>query len=387
MIFSFLAAYVLAQGPITQSPAISPLPPMDQPQRLRTLLPNGACILVERVPTATSLAIDLFLSARNAPEAPGNHGLRHLFEHLSALGKDGTLDRRLETAGGFLRAFTLRDATVYALSLPADGLKIGVSSLAEVVQTQTFSKEDIQKESQILAREGDLRSIDELASAEAWRNAYGTTGLDPFGNLDLMSNTTPEELAGLRKALISGDSMTVTVVGSGDLDQITQQVSAWLSLFPKGSTAVTDDRHRTVDLLPVGVVATPDIREPFAAALLAAGLALASESAGASFTYTPSTKAGLMRVGSQEENLAATLPAIEAAPLFARGLSLAHRWVDRQLQDPSDIAFFRGYLLSLDRGLRPELMHNRISGVTPDMFLRASRAFQGISDEANRGAK
>ncbi len=371
MILTFLVGLSLTQATIIQPP------------RLRTILPNGACIMVEQVDGSPTVAMDLFLSAKRAPESPASHGLRHLYEHLSALGKAGTLDRRLETGGGFLRAFTLRDVTVYAVTLPPNGVRLGVAALTEMTQTQEFSTADIQKESTILAREGDLRSTDEISSAQAWQAAYGVAGLDPFGNLDIIANTSSSELSALRKALLVGDGMTVTVVGNVDLDKTTQEVSAWLSLFPKGAGDAQPSRHSSAPPSTVGVATAPDIREPFTAALLAAGLGLASECSGASFTYTVATQPGLMRISSEEENVSATLPGINGPPLFARGVSLAHRWVDRQLHEPADIAFSRGFLLSLDRGLKPELLHNRISSVTPAMFSRAVRIYQGEAPVGN----
>jgi len=68
--------------------------PPQQPPRLRTLLDNGAVVLVEPVPSAT-ISVQLFASSKYAPETAASHGYRHLLEHLIARG-DGTLDRRLE---------------------------------------------------------------------------------------------------------------------------------------------------------------------------------------------------------------------------------------------------------------------------------------------------
>src|SRR5579862_2564739 len=85
--------------------------PTGQPERLRTILDNGAVVEVERDRTAKRLAIQLLVSSRSTPDTPTTYGYRHLLEHLEAPGRDVTLDKRLETRGGFLTAETLRDAT------------------------------------------------------------------------------------------------------------------------------------------------------------------------------------------------------------------------------------------------------------------------------------
>src|SRR5688500_7954220 len=84
--------------------------PIQQPPRLRTVLPSGAIVLVERMPAATSLSVQLFASARAVPESKQTHGWRHLLEHLVARGPKGDIDARLESQGAFMRARTLRDA-------------------------------------------------------------------------------------------------------------------------------------------------------------------------------------------------------------------------------------------------------------------------------------
>src|SRR5665213_4422706 len=86
---------------------------VDQHPRLRTILPNGAAILVERVPGAKDLSVDLFAASRGTEESPISNGLRHLLEHLIAKGPNGDIDRRLETAGAFLSAETSRDTMCF----------------------------------------------------------------------------------------------------------------------------------------------------------------------------------------------------------------------------------------------------------------------------------
>src|SRR5437763_1308721 len=82
-----------------------------QPPRLRTVLPNQATILVEPVANAHMISLQLWASSRGVEERAETHGLRHLLEHILALGPKRDIDQRLESVGGSLRAKTFRDAT------------------------------------------------------------------------------------------------------------------------------------------------------------------------------------------------------------------------------------------------------------------------------------
>ena len=56
--------------------------PVDQPPRLRTVFQNGAVSIVERMPGAKTIAVQLFASSRGTEETPISNGLRHLLEQI-----------------------------------------------------------------------------------------------------------------------------------------------------------------------------------------------------------------------------------------------------------------------------------------------------------------
>jgi len=106
---------------------------------------------------AKSLVVELFAASRGTEEAPINNGLRHLLEHLIAKGPSGDLDKRLETAGGFLTAETGRDTMSFRVNLPPGKLDLGLRTLGEVMQMPVVTTETIQREAAIVAQEAALR--------------------------------------------------------------------------------------------------------------------------------------------------------------------------------------------------------------------------------------
>ncbi len=192
--------------------------PVGQPPRLRTVLPNGASVIVERMPGAKTLSVELFSSSRGTEETPLTNGLRHLLEHLIARGPKGDIDERLETAGGFLQAETLREAMTFKLSLPPGQLSFGLKVIEQLMQMPVITTDAIQHEALIIAQEAALRSNASIFSAAAWSQSYGERGLDVVGNLDVIRNATPEMLAKIHQVQFSGPNLSIAVVGDVELD-------------------------------------------------------------------------------------------------------------------------------------------------------------------------
>ncbi len=346
--------------------------PLEQPPRLRTILPNGSAVLVERMPGATTLSVQLFVGCRGVRDTPQTHGLRHLIEHLSARGK-GDLDHRLETAGAFLYAKTLRDATIYEIRCGPKDLKLAMDSLREILRLPEVTDDMVKKEAQILGEEGAIRDRLTLESEEAWTSAYADQGLSPFGNLDVIKNATPDMIKKLVRAEMVGPNLAVTVAGNVDLDEATKLASEIIAYAPLAPNL--KDEVRPLDL-PVVVgdnyraVKVPRYSDAETAWNLAACLAVASDMEDGYVTYTPVARNGLIVFGSAEgrSSLDTTLKNADPVTLFARGRSMARRWVANQLFDPGGIAYFRGLLLVQDHVVKPESLLENLTTMTYPQF-------------------
>jgi len=358
--------------------------PIEQPPRLRTILDNGAAILVERVPGAKTLAIQFLASSRGTEETPTTNGLRHLLEHLAAKGPKGDIDEKLETAGGFLQAETLREAMHFKLTLPAGQMALGIRTIEQLMQMPVVTPEMIQREAQIIAQESALRDDASKLSAAAWTQAFGDKGLDVMGNLDVIKNATPAMLNKIHRLQFSGPNLAICVVGDVDLDATTKACSEVLSKAPKAEVtkyvrggaaggSVAADGAGEVIGLPV-----PGWRSPETAARVAAAFALASESDNSFVIYTPASNAGMVLLGrlGLKTGLGKVIENAKAAELFANGRSLAKAWVLNMMSTPESVAEFRGMLLVQEYDLKPETILENLDAMTPKDFASALNAFR-----------
>ena len=358
--------------------------PVDQPPRLRTVFQNGAVSIVERMPGAKTIAVQLFASSRGTEETPISNGLRHLLEHLVAKGPKGDLDRRLEKAGAFLTAETTRDAMIFKLSLPIGKLDLGMRCLSELMQTPEITQESIRHEADILEQESILRDDSAKFSAAAWFQAYGDRGLDPAGNLDVIRNATPAMLKAIHKMQFSGSNIVISVAGDVDLDNVTHACSSLLLNLPKLNAPVLDRKSGNGGSVTVEAsglayaVPVPGFRKPETAARLAAALALASEADHCYVIYTPSNNSGLITIVRSEDKpgLAKILMAAKPELLFSRGRTLGKAWVTRMLSGPEQTAGFRGLLIVNAIDLKPDTLIENLNAMTFKQFSAAVDFFK-----------
>lgn len=362
------------------------LPEIIQPPRLRTILPNGATILVERVPGAKTVWTRLFLSAKGAEDTAANHGQRHLLEHLVAVGRDGRIDERLEREGAILRAQTHRDAIEFAVDAPAEKLSLALGALGEMLRLRPIASEDIVREAGIIRQEGALMEVPTRLSAAAWHVAYGPWGLAPFGDVDAIRRATPASIASLHRRLCAGPNLVVVIVGDVDLDKATAAAAAIVRAAPNADGAFVqrpeglggqDDEAQGYG--EARAVSVPGYDDPKTVAALAAALAVASDLDDPFVTYTPSGRPGLVILGRSGENsgLTSSLAKADAARLWDRGRLLVGLWLRRQTTDPGTNASLRGLLLAQSPDYTPDRMKEAIGKMTYADFARAVESFRG----------
>lgn len=369
------------------------------PPRLRTLLPNGSAILVEPLPKERTVSVQLWASARGVEERAETHGLRHLLEHVLALGPRRDLDQRLETVGGFLRARTFRDATQIEVQVPQGKLNMALGVVKELLQPLQVTKDDLARETQVIGQELALLDDSDRLNAAGWDRAYGDFALDPFGDEDVMRTATPEDVEAIRKRQFAAHNLVVVVTGPVNLDGATSQVREVLAPLPRSDPAPARDRAPGLPS-QVHVDAFGEARAAMvqgfaskqAMATLAAALAIGSELEDCYVTYTPSAEPGLVLLGRTEskEGLGAFVDGLDdntAAGLFERGKVLAAGWVQRQLSSGSGIGYLRGLLLAQGIGNRPEMMQDTIQSLTLKDFLggvaalKRNKAISVVGDE------
>jgi hypothetical protein len=372
MLLPLVAALSLAGASVQDAP------------RMRTLLPNGATILVERMPEATTLSVQLF--ARADIDGPATVGWRHLLEHLIVKGRGGTLPQRVEAQGIFMTARTYRDSTQIEVYAAPHQLDEALAAVRETLLPLRISEEELQREKQIIEEEIALLTDAQRLSIAAWQAGWGERAGDPVGTAEGIAEVTTDELRGLQNVHFEPPRLVLAIAGPVGLDAATRAARAILEDLPRQD-------HNFPDFGPgkPGRVQTEEAygeargalvegwSKPQTAWCLAAALAIASEFDSAFVTYTPSDLPGLVLVGRTDFNagiglMIDDLPDGDAARLFEVGKILARRWLTRHYESPSGVAFLRGKLML--QGTRPEVLEEHIERMSWQDFLQGLSRFR-----------
>ncbi len=359
-----------------------------EPPRLRTLLPNGSICLVENMPNAKIVSVQLFASSLRFPDTPTNHGFKHLLEHLLLKGPNKDLDMKMETQGIFFTGRTLRDAMQIEFTCSPSQIGIAIESLNTLMEPLQTTDKDIAKEIVVMKQEQALQSDSQRLSAAEWTLAYGDHGLDPFGDLTVMAAATPDDLKAFQSQLFAANNLVLVISGPIDVETESKEGVAFLNKF---TTQNPDESAPRPDGVR-GRVEVPDaygearaarvggFKEDKTAWVLAAGLALATQLGPVFVTYTPSGGNGLVILGKTDSNTGLGTKLDEMEPgdlsgLFPIGKILAKRWIQRQLENPSSSAALRGLLFCQGPSYQPESMIAAIDQMTWPQFQQAVALF------------
>ena len=352
--------------------------------RLRTVLPNGAVILAERTAPAGRGSIQLWASSEGLRDTPRTHGFRHVLEHLIAKGPQRDLDFRLESGGGFLEARTYRDAMVFQVTVAPDQLSLGLSAIEEMLHMGSLSGQDIDREANVIAAEGAQRDDSAVLAASAWDAAYGSYGLDSFGDIDTIRQATPTSLLNLHRQLFVSSRLALTIAGDIDIDKATAAATSLFAAMPKSALPMPESAEFTAGTITspargkARAAAVGSFRDANTVATLAAALSIASEVPQSFVTYTPSNGPSLVIVGVRNsgpelDKVAAKAP---TTTQYEVGRILAARWLRGQLADPESIGSSRGRLLCQSPSLRPETLEENLVTMTYSDFVAGFSRFR-----------
>lgn len=173
---------------------------------------------------APALALDLWVRAGSADEAPGEEGMAHLVEHMlfkgSARRGPGEAARQVEGLGGEINAYTSHDHTVYSLVLASRYADLGVEILADTVRAPRFEPGELEREKAVvveeLRRSRDLphHVLSELLFSQAYRvHPYGRSIL---GREETAGAFSPGHCQAFHRRWYRPGNMVLVAAGDAD---------------------------------------------------------------------------------------------------------------------------------------------------------------------------
>ena len=334
------------------------------------------------------MSVALWANARDCPETPKTNGYRHLLEHLMARGPKRDIDTKLETLGGYLTAKTLRETMQFSMTVPKGSMSVALSTVFDLMSPPALTVEQIQTEAKIIREELALQDPSRYWSSLAWGHRGSP---DPGGDFEVMSAATPDQLRDTYRRQFAAQNLVLAVAGDFPVEEMSRAAEKIMGVMPRRESKpmLGDPVSEPKLVSQPGVAFAVDVKSfdtVQTAHVLAAALALGSETTHNFVYYTPSNLHSLVILGTTDEADVLRRAIVKAIPqnLFTRSKRLVEDWVKSQIKTPEQIVDFRGMLLCLHTDLTPDALLDSARSMTYAEFVKAIARFQDPKAEVRR---
>ncbi len=214
-------------------------------------LKNGITIVSHHMPHLESVALGLWVGAGARSEAPSEHGISHLLEHMAFKGTHRRTARdiaeTIEAVGGEMNAETSVDHTTYYLRLLKDDLALGLDVLGDIISDPLLDPEELALEQHVILQEiGAAYDVPEDWVFELFQQAAypgQAIGRSVLGTAETVSAHTVEDLRRFLDTQYCGSRLVVAAAGNLDHGELVRLTERHLERLPKRA-AVTPEAGR-----------------------------------------------------------------------------------------------------------------------------------------------
>ena len=208
----------------------------------KSTLSNGVVVVSETISSVRSLALGFWINVGSRDEAADENGISHFIEHAVFKGtrhrKTHQIAQYIESVGGYINAFTGKDATCYYVRVRDHHLARAVNLLADIIQFPRFETREIEKEKQVIIEE--MRSIEDdaedIINDYFEKNLFGAhpLGQPVIGREETIRQLRRTTLCDFVKTQYTASQIVVAASGNVDHEVLVQLCEKALRNLPAG---------------------------------------------------------------------------------------------------------------------------------------------------------
>lgn len=191
----------------------------------------GFTLIADRMPGCRGVALGLWFRAGSAWESASERGLSHFVEHMVFKGaghRDAAeLSRAIDREGGYLNAFTEREAVCVHCLIPKESARLALEIIMDMAFRPRFRPDEFEREKDIIANEimAAEDDLEETGHDEFYAMTYPDhpSGRRIAGSVDEVRKASFQDLCDFHGRYFAGGQLTLTV--AGDLDP--EELAAW----------------------------------------------------------------------------------------------------------------------------------------------------------------
>ena len=202
--------------------AARPQTAADLPTYERTVLDNGVRVVTERIPSVRSVSVGVWVNAGSRDERPEEAGITHFIEHMVFKGtstrRGHHINRRMESVGGHLNAFTAKESTCYYARALDEHLARALDVVLDLALRPTFPEKELEKEKDVVVEEmkmyEDQPEDHVYDHYEAAIYAGGPLGHPVIGYEETVRGFTRQMLRDYVERMYRPDRLVVAIAGN-----------------------------------------------------------------------------------------------------------------------------------------------------------------------------
>lgn len=203
-------------------------------------LSNGFRIVTEHMPGLKSASIGVWVQAGGRHERVEQNGIAHFLEHMAFKGTARRtslqIAEAIEDVGGYINAYTSREATAYYVRVLEDDVALGLDVIADILLNPLFRDEDVEVERGVILQEIGMTNdtpddivFDWLQEQAFPEQALGRTILGPS---ERVAGFAQNDLRTFVGEHYGPNQMILAAAGSVDHDKIVAQAEALFGHLP-----------------------------------------------------------------------------------------------------------------------------------------------------------
>lgn len=122
-----------------------------------TTLANGLRVVTDSIPHVETVTCGLWVGVGARYESADINGISHVLEHMAFKGTTRRSARQIaeeiEAVGGYLNAYTSREATAYHAQILESDAPLAIDILADILQHSTFEAGEFAREQSVIIQE------------------------------------------------------------------------------------------------------------------------------------------------------------------------------------------------------------------------------------------
>ena len=205
-----------------------------------TTLSNGLRVVTETMPHLESAAVGLYVRAGSRHEAPDQHGIAHLLEHMAFKGTATRSARdiaeEIENVGGEVNASTSTETTAYYARVLRGDVPLAVELLADIVLNSALEADELRREQHVIVQEigAAADTPDDLAFDRFQETAFAEQALGRtiLGTRESVEGFRPGDIRRYLAEHYRAPEMVLSAAGAVDHDAIVRQAETLLAALP-----------------------------------------------------------------------------------------------------------------------------------------------------------